>query len=77
MLYQVGDSRHTQNIQLSVESHLHQLGYIHHFDVWVSRKLSKKTFLTVFPHAILYLTAMKMFRFKTNCDGRWIVDTVQ
>ena len=29
----------------SVENHLHQLGYVHHFDVWVSHKLSKKNLL--------------------------------
>ena len=40
----------------SVENPLHQLGYVNHFDVWVPHKLSvkKKTFLTVFPHVILY-----------------------
>ena len=26
----------------SVENHLHQLGYVNRFDVWVPRKLSKK-----------------------------------
>ena len=25
----------------SAENHLHQLGYVHHFDVWVSHNLSK------------------------------------
>ena len=29
----------------STENHLHQLGYVHHFDVWVPHKLSKKTLL--------------------------------
>ena len=38
----------------SVENHLHQLGYVHHFDVWVPHKLSQKTFLTIVPHVILY-----------------------
>ena len=47
----------------SVEDHLHQLGYVHCFDVWVPHKLSKKTFLTVFQHAILYLNVMKTFCF--------------
>ena len=28
-----------------VENHLHQLGYVHHFDVWVPRKLSEKNLL--------------------------------
>ncbi|KAM7237442.1 hypothetical protein CapIbe_011686, partial [Capra ibex] len=26
----------------SVENHLHQLGYVNHFDVWVPHKLSVK-----------------------------------
>ena len=29
----------------SVENHLHQLGYVNRFDVWVPRKLSKKNLL--------------------------------
>ena len=29
----------------SVENHLHQLGYVHRFDVWVPSKLSKKNLL--------------------------------
>ena len=29
----------------SVENHLHQLGYVHHFDVWVPHKLSEKNLL--------------------------------
>ena len=29
----------------SVENHLHQLGYVHRFDVWVPHKLSKKNLL--------------------------------
>ena len=47
----------------SIENHLHQLGYIHRFDVWVPHKLSKKTFLSVLLHAILYLNVMKTFCF--------------
>ena len=47
----------------SVENHLHQLGYVHRFDVWVPRKLREKNLLTLFPHTILYLNIMKMFRF--------------
>ena len=38
----------------SIENYLPQLGYVNHFDVWVPRKLSEKTFLTIFPHVILY-----------------------
>ena len=29
----------------SVENHLHQIGYVHHFDVWVLHKLSEKNLL--------------------------------
>ena len=29
----------------NVENHLHQLGYVHRFDVWVPHKLSKKNLL--------------------------------
>ena len=47
----------------SVENHLHQLGYVNCFDVWVPHKLSEKTFLTIFPHAVLYWNVMKTFRF--------------
>ena len=36
--YDAGDSRHTQNIQIKVENHLHQLGYVNRFDVWVPHK---------------------------------------
>ena len=38
----------------NVENHLHLLDYVNHFDVWIPHKLSKKTFLTSFPHVILY-----------------------
>ena len=48
----------------SIENHLYQLGYVNPFDVRVPHKLSeKKTFLTIFPHEILYLNVMKTFRF--------------
>ena len=49
----------------SAENHLYQLGYVNRFDVWVPHKLSKKkkTFLTVFPHVILYLNVTKTFHF--------------
>jgi len=36
-----------------------------------------ETFLIVFLQTILYINIMKMFYFKTDCDGRWKVDTVQ
>ena len=47
----------------SIENHLHQLASVHCFDVWVPHKLSKRTFLTVFPHVILYLNVTKTFCF--------------
>ena len=57
----------------SIENHLHQLGFVNHFDVWVHQKLrkkKKKKNLIIFPHEILYLNIMKTFCFfKTNCDG--------
>ena len=31
--------------KLTVENHLHQLGYVNCFDVWVPHKLSEKNFL--------------------------------
>ena len=44
----------------SNESHLHQLGYVNCFNVWVPHKLSEKTFLTIIPHVILYLNIKKV-----------------
>ena len=67
----------------NIENHLHssfmQLIYVIHSDVWVPHKLSKKKkkiFLTVFPHVIIYLNIMKMFRFETNCAKWWKVNAV-
>ena len=60
----------------SVESHLLQLDYINHFDVWVPHKLSEKTFLTVFPHVILHLNVKKTFHFLKQIvmsDEKWIL----
>ena len=56
----------------STGNHLHQLGSVHHFDVWVPHKVSKKNLFTIFPHAILYLNVMKTFLFLKQ-----IVVTVQ
>ena len=47
----------------SVENHLHQLGYVNHFDVYIPYKLSKKTFLNIFLYVFLYLNVMKTFSF--------------
>ena len=54
----------------SMEDHLHQLDYVHCFEVWVPHKLTKQkkkkkkeTFLIIFLRVILYLNVMKMFHF--------------
>ena len=50
MLYYEGEI-----FKSSVDDHLHQLGYVNHFDVSVPHKLrEKKPLLAIFPHAILY-----------------------
>ena len=54
----------------TIENHLHQLGYVNCFDVWVPHKFSEKNLSTVFPHDILYLNVTKTFCFKKNCDGQ-------
>ena len=41
----------------SIETHSHHLCFVNHFDVWILHKW-KKTFLTVFLHAILYWNIM-------------------
>jgi hypothetical protein len=48
MLYHAGNSGRIRNIQISVENHLHQLGYDHHFDVWV-------------PHTAQLLSRVQLF----------------
>ena len=52
------------------------INLVNHFDVWVPHKW-KKSFLTIFPHAVLYWNITKHPVFKTNFDGQWKVDTVQ
>ena len=47
----------------SIENHLHQLGYVNRFDVWVPHKLSEKTLLYYISDAILYLNVTKMLHF--------------
>ena len=47
----------------SAENHLHQLGYVNRFDVWVPHKLSEKTLLYYISDAILYLNVTKMLHF--------------
>ena len=56
---------------------MHQLGYVHHFDVWVSHKLSEKTFSPIFPYAILYLNVTKDSFEKQSVMGDEKMDTVQ
>ena len=39
----------------NAKNHLHLLGFVNRFDVWVPHKLSEKNLLDpVFPHGILY-----------------------
>ena len=47
----------------SVENHLHQLGYIHRFDVWVARELSEKNLLNSVPACDSLFKRNEMFRF--------------
>ena len=61
----------------STENLVHQLGYVHHFDVWVSHKLSEKTFSPIFPYAILYLNVTKDSFEKQSVMGDEKMDTVQ
>ena len=55
----------------SVENHLHQLGYMNHFDVCVPRKLRGKGLLDHISacDSLLKRNENVLF-FKTNCDGR-------
>ena len=62
--YTTWETASTPKINKSnTENHLHQLGYVHHFDVWVPHKLTEKTCLIIFPYRILYLNVTKMFFF--------------
>ena len=56
----------------SLENHLHQLGYVNHFDVWVPRKLRRKNnLLDHIPAFDSLLKHNKNVQFlKTNCDSR-------
>ena len=54
----------------SVENHLHQLGYVHRFDVWVPRKLSEKNLLDHISACDSLLKCNENVVFKTNCDGQ-------
>ena len=62
----------------SIENHLHQLGYVNRFDVWVPHKLSEKNLLGRISTGDSLLKRNKNVPvFKTNCDRQWNVDTVQ
>ena len=64
MLYQAGDNQYTQNIQIKHWNHLHQLGYINCFDVWVSLKLNEKNLLDrTSTWDSLHLNIIKTFHF--------------
>ena len=60
----------------SAENHLHQLGYVNRFDVWVPHKLSKKNLLDRISARDSLLKRNNNVVFKTNCYGRRKVDTV-
>ena len=47
MLYHVGESRHTQNIQIKCWKSFAPAWFVNHFDVWGPHKLNEKTFLTI------------------------------
>ena len=55
----------------SIENHLHPLGCINRFDVWVPCKLSKKT-LTIFLHSILYLMKIPFLKQIVMGNKNWI-----
>ena len=53
----------------SVENHLHQLGFVNCFDVWVPRKLSEKSLLDhISSCESLPKHNEHVLFFKTNCD---------
>jgi len=53
----------------SIENYLHQLGDVHHFDIWVPRKLSERNLLD---HISTYNSLLKRNKNVplTNCDGQ-------
>ena len=56
----------------SIENHFYELGCINYFDVWVPHKLiqkTKKTFLAIVPHEILYLNATEILFLKQIVTG--------
>ena len=55
--------------KLSIENHLHQLGDVHHFDIWVPHKLSERNLLD---HISTYNSLLKHNKNVplTNCDGQ-------
>ena len=62
----------------SVENHLHQLGYVHCFDVWVPHKLSKKNLLDHFSSCNSLLKRNENVPFlKQIMTSNEKVDTVQ
>lgn len=73
MFYHMEDGLHAQNIKLSVENHLHQLGYVYHIDIWVPHK--QKNLLDSISTCNFYLNIVKCSIFKTNCEGNEKVDT--
>ena len=55
----------------SNENHLHQLGYVNRFDVWVPHKLGEKNLLDhISAFNSLFRSNGNVPLFKTNCDGQ-------
>ena len=63
------------------ENHLHQLGYVNRFDVWIPQKLTGKKKKNLLKHICKCNSILKRNKFfsvlKTNCDGQWKMYTVQ
>ena len=76
IFYHVGDNWHTKNIQIKCWKSSVPDWHITHFDIWVLYKLSKKkTFLIVFPLAVLYWNITKNILYLKQIvtgDEKWI-----
>lgn len=65
-----------QTSKSSAENHLHQLGYVNRFDVWVPLKLSQKNLSWSHFHMWFYWNVMKVFRFLKQIvtgNEKWIL----
>ena len=59
----------------SAENHLHQIGYVHHFDVWVPHKLSEKNLDHIFTRDSLLKHNKNVLFLKQIAmgDEKWIL----